>query len=263
MKIAISGKGGVGKTSLAALLARAFASDGYSVLAVDADPNANLASAIGFPHPEEIVPISEMKDLIEERTGAKPGQTGTLFTLNPKVEDIPERFAKRFDGIKLLIMGKIKQGGSGCYCPENALLKTLTTHLLLSEKEVVIMDMEAGIEHLGRATAQAVDKLIVVVEPGRRSIQTALAINKLAKDIGLKQIALVGNKMRGQADIEVLKSSLPDFEFLGFIPFDQTLIDADLSNKPVTEASQKIKDEVKRIYSALQETASSAVKKHL
>jgi CO dehydrogenase maturation factor len=251
MKIAISGKGGVGKTILASLLSRAFAESGYSVLAIDADPNANLAATLGFPNADRITPISEMSALIEERTGARPGQKAPYFKLNPKVDDLPERYCLEKNGIKLMVMGRIKRGGTGCYCPENALLQALVTHLLLARDEVVILDMEAGIEHLGRGTAKAVDKLIVVVEPSRRSIETALRINELAKDIGVQNIAVVGNKIRSQSDREFLTSSLPNFEFLGFIPYDQAIIDADLANLPVLNSSQQITNEVRNIYQAL------------
>ncbi len=167
MKIAISGKGGVGKTLLASLLSKTFAESGYSVIAIDADPAANLAATLGFPHPEEITPISEMKELIEERTGARPGESAPYFKLNPKVDDIPEKYAQKHNGIRLMRMGGIKGGGSGCYCAENTRVKALISHLLMARNEVVIMDMTAGIEHLGRATARAVDQLIVVVEPGQ------------------------------------------------------------------------------------------------
>ena len=252
MKIAISGKGGVGKTTLAAFLAQIFAEAGYSVLAVDADPDANLAATLGFPKPDEITPISEMKELIEERTGARPGQTAPFFKLNPRVDDIPERYAQKYNGIRLMVMGRIKKGGSGCYCPENALLQALITHLLIARDEVIILDMEAGIEHLGRATAKAVDKLIVVVEPGRRSIETAYKINKLTLDIGLQNaVAVVGNKIRSQSDREFLISGLPGFEFLGFIPYEQALVDADMANLPLMSASQQIISEVRNIHQAL------------
>ena len=182
MKIAVSGKGGVGKTILASFLTKIFAESGYSVLAIDADPDTNLAATLGFPNSDKITPISEMDALIEERTGAPPGQATTYFRLNPKVDDLPEKYSLKRDGIRLMVMGRAKKGGSGCYCPENALLQALLVHLLVSRNEVVILDMEAGIEHLGRATAKAVDKLIVVIEPSRRSIETAYRINKLAQD---------------------------------------------------------------------------------
>jgi len=251
MKIAISGKGGVGKTLLTALLAKTFTESGYSVLAIDADPSANLGATLGFPHPREIVPISEMADLIEERTGARPGKSAPFFKLNPKVDDLPEKYWVEHNGIKLMVMGRIKKGGSGCYCPENALLQALVNHLLLARNEVVILDMEAGVEHLGRATARAVDKLIVVVEPGRRSIETAYTINKLAQDIGLHNIVVVGNKVRSQSEKEFLISSLSDFKFLGFIPYDQAVVDADLANVSVVDSSQQIINEVRKIYQDL------------
>ena len=251
MKIAISGKGGVGKTMLAALLSRTFADSGYSVLAIDADPDANLAATLGFPEADKINPISEMKELIAERTGVQPGKTAPFFKLNPRVDDIPEKYSQEHDGIKLMIMGRMKRGGSGCYCPENALLQALISHLLLARNEVVILDMEAGIEHLGRATARAVDKLIVVVEPWRRAVETAYRVSQLAQDVGLHNIVIVGNKIRSQSEKEFLISNLSDFEFLGFISYDQALVDADLANRPLLDASQQITREVENIYRTL------------
>lgn len=257
MKIAISGKGGVGKTTLASILSKVFADAGYSVLAIDADPNSNLAATLGIPNPDKITPISEMEELIEERTGAKPGKSGGIFRLNPRVDDLPEKYALKHDGVRLMVMGRIKHGGTGCYCPENALLKTLVTHLLLGRDEVVILDMEAGVEHLGRATAKAVDRLIVVVEPGRRSVETARRIKKLAEEIGLHNIAAVGSKVRNQSERDFLTSSLPDFEFLGFLPYDQAIVDADLAGRPILQASPGIIDEVKNIYQALLASAQA------
>jgi len=251
MKIAISGKGGVGKTLVAALLSRTFADSGYSVIAIDADPDANLAATLGFPNAEKITPLSEMKALIEERTGARPNGFGSYFRLNPKVDDLPETYFQEYNGVKLMVMGQVKKGGSGCYCPENALLQALLNHLLIARDEVVVLDMEAGIEHLGRATARAVDKLIVVVEPGKRSIETAYRIGKLAEDIGLHNISVVGNKVRSQSDKEFLISSLPGFEFLGFIPYDQAIIDADLADLSLIDSSRQVVNEVRNIYQAL------------
>ncbi len=257
MKIAISGKGGVGKTLLASLLSKIFSESGYSVLAIDADPDANLAANLGFPHPDDITPISELSDLIEERTGARPGQSAPFFKLNPKVDDIPEKYSVKHDGVRLMVMGRIKRGGTGCYCPEGALLQALLSHLLVQRDEVVILDMEAGIEHLARGTARVVDKLIVVVEPGRRSIETARRIFQLAHDLGLQNIAVVGNKIRNPSEKEFLISSLPDAEFLGFIPYDQALVDADLANRPFLDSSKQIVDEVKNIYRALLTSAQT------
>jgi CO dehydrogenase maturation factor len=256
MKIAIGGKGGVGKTLLAALLSRTFAESGYSVIAIDADPDGNLAATLGFPHPEEIVPISEMSSLIEERTGAKPGKSGGFFKLNPKVDDLPDEYSQKHRGIKLMVMGRLKKGGSGCYCPENALLRALVSHLLLGRDEVVILDMEAGIEHLGRATAKAVDKLIIVVEPGRRSVDSAYRVNRLAQDIGLENIAAVGNKVRSPEDKEFLVSSLAGFDFLGFVPHDQAIVDADMVGRSLLDASPKVSGAVRDIYQALVATGT-------
>ena len=256
MKLAISGKGGVGKTLLSALLAREFSRNGFTVLAIDADPDTNLAAALGFPHPENIVPISEMKDLIYERTGAKPGEVGSMYNLSPKVDDIPEKYAQRQNGIRLMVMGRLKRGGGGCYCPENSLLQSLMAHLLVARNEVVVLDMAAGIEHLTRATASAVDLLIVVVEPGSKSVDTALRVKKLAQDIGLKRIAAVGNKMRNADDRKFMLSSLPDFEFLGFIPYDPSIIDADISHTLPVDSSQPAIKEIQNIYQKLVEMPS-------
>jgi len=236
MKIAISGKGGVGKTTLAALLIKYFQDQGKKVLAVDADPDANLALALGVPDPESIVPLSQMKEMVAERTESQPGKMGGFFKLNPKVDDIPEKYARQLDGVKLIVMGGVKKGGSGCICPESVLLRTLVTHMVLLRDEVVVMDMEAGIEHLGRATAKGVDWLIVVVEPGRRSVETAGHVRRLAGDLGLHRVAVVGNKIRGEADEAFLLKNLPDLPFLGFIPFDERIIEADLKGIPPYEA---------------------------
>ena len=236
MKIAISGKGGVGKTTLAALLINFFREQGKKVLAVDADPDANLALALGVQDPAGITPLSQMKEMIAERTESQPGKMGGFFKLNPKVDDIPEKFSRQLDGVKLIVMGGVKKGGSGCICPESVLLRTLVTHLVLLRDEVVVMDMEAGIEHLGRATAKGVDRLIVVVEPGRRSLETAQHVKKLATEIGLTKVAVVGNKIRGAADEAFLKRNLPDLPILGFIPFDDRIIEADLGGRPPYEA---------------------------
>lgn len=251
MKIAVSGKGGVGKTTFSSLLIRSLNEQGKNVLAIDADPDANLASALGIADSDKITPISEMKDLIFERTEAKPGSIGGFFKLNPKVDDLPDALSVKLDNIKLMRLGGVKKGGSGCICPESTLLKALVTHIVLARDEVVVMDMEAGIEHLGRGTAQAVDKLIVVVEPGRRSIDTAGHIKKLASEIGLKNIVVVGNKIRSKKDEEFLKKNLNDFEFLGFIPYDDELIEADLNGISPFEVESLAKNSVIEMISRL------------
>ena len=185
MKLAISGKGGVGKSTLSALLAQVYADQGRGVLAVDADPSPCLAGALGYPDQKraQLNPISEMNQLIEERTGAKPGTMGGFFTINPRVDDIRDRFSVEHRGVHLLEMGSVDMGGSGCICPESAMLKTLFTHLLFRDEDVLILDMYAGVEHLGRATVDFVDAMIIVVEPTRRSLGTARQIKKLANDM--------------------------------------------------------------------------------
>ncbi len=251
MKLAVSGKGGVGKTTFSALLIRALNEQGKHVLAIDADPDANLAGALGITDSEEITPISEMKELIFERTEARPGSIGSFFKLNPKVDDLPEALSIKLENIKFMKLGGVKKGGSGCICPESTLLRVLITHIVLVRDEIVVMDMEAGIEHLGRATASAVDKLIVVVEPGRRSIDTAGHIKQLASEIGLKNISLIGNKIRSEKDEEFLKTNMPDFEFLSFLPYDDALIEADLDGASPFDvksaALPKVKDIIKKL----------------
>ncbi len=251
MKIAVTGKGGVGKTTLSALIIRTLNAEGKKVLAIDADPDANLASAIGIANADKIIPIAKMKELIFERTGAKAGTIGGFFSLNPKVDDLPDSLSVKFENIKLMKLGGVKKGGSGCICPESTLLKALVMYVVLLRDEFVIMDMEAGIEHLGRATATGVDKLIIVVEPGQRSIETALNIKKLASEISLKNIAIVGNKIRNKKDEEFLKKRLADFKFLGFIPYDNQLIEADLNSIASYDINSEAKIKAKEITDTL------------
>ncbi len=253
MIIAVSGKGGVGKTTFTATMARILADRGYSVIAVDADPDANLASALGFTAAqiEQIQPIAQMTDLIEERTGARPGSMGGIFKLNPEVADIPEDYSLGMDHIRLLTLGRAKKGGAGCYCPEGIFLKRLLGHLILQQREVVLLDMEAGIEHLSRGTTGSVDAFIVVVEPGKRSLQTAEDVRRMAADLGVKSIYLVGNKIGSPADQEFLKKNFPGEELLGTLPYDRSVIDADLAGTSPYNTEGGIVPEVTKILDIL------------
>lgn len=251
MKLAVSGKGGVGKTTFASLLIRSLSQAGKQVLAIDADPDANLAGALGIANGDRITPIADMKELIFERTEAKPGTVGGFFKLNPKVDDLPDALSVKKDNIKLMRLGGVKKGGSGCICPESTLLKVLITHIVLARDEVVVMDMEAGIEHLGRGTARAVDKLLVVVEPGRRSIDTANHIQKLAAEIGLDRIAVIGNKVRNDADKTFLQKHIGELEIIGFLPYDDVLIEADLQGVSPFDTDSSAKARIQRIIDQL------------
>lgn len=255
MKLAITGKGGVGKTTLTALLAQAYADAGRQVLAVDADPSPCLAGALGFPDElrAQLHPIAEMDALIEERTGAKPGTVGGFFTINPRVDDIPERFSVMHRGVKLLEMGSVELGGSGCICPESAMLKTLFTHLLFRKDDVLLMDMYAGVEHLGRATVDFVDAMLVVVEPTRRSLGTAAQIKKLANDIKLDRLYLVGNKVRNDDEAKFLEAETPDMPLLGFLPADLKVQEADRLGIPVYDHVPALKEAAAEIRQKLEQ----------
>jgi len=252
MKIAITGKGGVGKTTLSGILAHLFAAQGVNVVAIDADPDANLASALGIPEIEykKIVPFSKMKELADERTGAEEGY-GSYFILNPKVDDLPEKYCIEHHGVKLLTMGTVDQGGSGCVCPEHTLTKRLMKHLLIEREDVVIMDMEAGIEHLGRGTAESVDALIVVVEPGKRSMQTANQIKNLAKDIGIKKVFIVASKIRDDKDLDFIRDNLNGFELLGVVSLSDDVKRADMEGISAFDIGGKVVDEIRTIKSNL------------
>ena len=219
MKIAISGKGGVGKTTLSAMLAAALSLKGRTVVALDADPDANLAAALGLPPDRHPVPLSEMRELIAERTGSSSGYGG-YFKLNPNVDDIPESYSAHVGNIRLLALGGVREGGGGCICPATALVKALLTHLIVVRDEVVVMDMEAGIEHLGRATGQSMDGLLIVVNEAPWSIQTAHRIRKLAADLGMKKLFAVANRVEESTDVTAIANALDGIPLVGRIPYD-------------------------------------------
>jgi CO dehydrogenase maturation factor len=233
VKIAVTGKGGVGKTTVAAGLARLFARAGRPVITIDAYPDANLAAALGIPPQDaaKIVPIAKMKDLIAERTGTTPGTSGGIYKLNPRVDDLPDEFSAKINGVKHLVLGTVEKGGSGCICPESTVLKALMKHVIVRREEVVIMDMEAGIEHLGRGTSASVDAMLVVVEPGQRSVQTARQIQKLAADLGVTRVFLVLNKVRDAAEEGELRAHLPDLPVIGTVLERESIRKADLAGR--------------------------------
>jgi CO dehydrogenase maturation factor len=246
MKIAVTGKGGVGKTTLSAVLARLYAADGKKVLAVDVDPDANLGLALGFTSEEleAIIPISKMKKLINERTGAGDDGLGKFFKINPRVDDIPDRFSLEKNGVKLLTMGTVETGGGGCVCPEHVMLKRVISHLVIARDEVVIMDMEAGLEHLGRGTAEMVDRFIVVVEPGERSILTLRKLRPLAADLNIKRVSVVANKVRNTADEDFIKSHVKGEDFLGFIHYSDEAAGADRDGLSPYDSSESLRNEI-------------------
>jgi CO dehydrogenase maturation factor len=235
MKLAVSGKGGVGKSTVAAALALLVARRGWKVLALDADPDANLAATLGIPEEKrnQIIPISRQADLIEKRTGAKVKQYGQIFKLNPEVSDIADHYATNHEGVSLLVLGAVEQGGSGCACPENVLIRALVTDLVLFNNEALVMDMEAGIEHLGRATARGVDAMLVVIEPGQQSIECARRIERLSHEIGLKNVQFVANKVNGERDEEFIGNAFP--HLLGRIPYCESIRKNDWNGRSVLD----------------------------
>jgi len=253
LKIAISGKGGVGKSTLAGTLARLYAADGRRVLAIDADPDANLASALGLPNDlrQTVHTISEERQLIEARTGAKVREFGQIFTINPDVSGIAEQYATHHAGVDLLVLGAAQRAGSGCACPESVLLKSLVRELVLRRDEVVILDMEAGIEHLGRGTAMGVDVMIAVVEPGQRSVETAHRVREMAAGIGITRFALVINKSTAPADDRAwMAEEFGDETILGTVPFDPRIALADRTQRSLLDLGD---EEVLKPYREIQQ----------
>ena len=247
MKIAVTGKGGVGKTTFAATLARLYAEEGRHVLAADVDPDANLGLALGFSEEEldTIVPISKMRKLVEERTGAGPDNQ--YYKINPKVDDIPDAYGKVCNGVKLLVLGTVETGGAGCVCPEHVMLRRIINNRVLHRGDVVVLDMEAGLEHLGRGTTESMDEFIVVIEPGARSVQTYKNVKRLAKDLGITQVKVVANKVRNEEDEEFIRNKIPAEDLLGMIHYNVEVMDADRQGKSPYDFSETVTSEIRKI----------------
>ena len=253
-KIAVTGKGGVGKSTIAAslsislskprLCAQGRGEKGKDVWLIDCDPDANIATILGYPYPEKLQPIVELKETIQERTLTKNNGPVPFFKMNPEVSDIPEKFSIKHNGVHLMLMGKLKPAKGGCFCPENAFVKSLLSHLLLKENEVVIMDMEAGIEHLSRGTASSVDAMLVVTEPSFSSIETTKRILTLAYQLKIKKVLIIANKIRNAQDKDFIASAFSEKITIQFISYNTDLeknrgtIDGD--NKILTTEIEKI-----------------------
>lgn len=246
MKIAVSGKGGTGKTTLAALLAAELKRRDYSVTVIDADPNPTLAAALGFP-PVPVTPLLEMSDEIEERIGSPGG----FIRLNPRVDDLVSRVAVAHDGIHLIVAGGITHGGAGCACPQSVLLRRLLEHVVMELDEAVIIDLEAGLEHLGRRSAHEVDAMLVVVDPSRASIETARRIRRLAGEIGVHRVLAVANRVRGPADVEHLAAQLDGLALVGTIPYSDDVIEAERAGRPVANVEGAVPAAVARLTDTL------------
>ncbi len=250
MKIAISGKGGVGKTTIMALLANQLKKQGNEVLIIDADPSPHMAQTIGIPNIEEIIPISEMKDMLVERSGKTPGSP--FYNINPQVDDLLAKFMLENDGIKLMVLGAIQEGEGGCACAENTVLKRLLTKLLLSPSQFALLDMEAGVEHLGRGTVVDVDHLLIVVIPSKSSIRTALKIKKLAEDVKLKKVSFVGNLIVDKEDEEFLINGLGETP-MAFFPDNASTRKNERSGKPIQAVASQFKDATNTLIAGLVE----------
>jgi CO dehydrogenase maturation factor len=253
VKIAIGGKGGVGKTTVCAIWAQLFAEGGFDVLAIDADPNTNLALAFGIALEQNPEPLIRMKPLIAERTGTDKDSVGAYFKLNPKVSDLPEKYWLETSGLKLLVLGAITQGGAGCACPEGAFLKALLMHTILQRREVVLVDLAAGVEFMGRASIQGIDALVLVVEPGSRSIQTASNMTKMAIELGIRYIGAIANKITHPSQIDVIREQLKEVDLLGSVYYSQSLQEADLQNAPVYGADATVIEQLKEARQLLME----------
>jgi CO dehydrogenase maturation factor len=242
LKIAVSGKGGVGKTLIAAGLAFSFVNKGFKTIAIDADPSPNLALTLGLTpeNAEKILPISENKDLIQSKTGT--GYSG-VFRLSFTVDDVVREYAVRTPfGVDLIVMGTVKSMGSGCTCPANAVVRALLQHLIVERNEVVVLDMEAGVEHLGRGTAKHVDTMLIVVDANVKSLVIARRIHELAANAGIKQVFLVGNKVESKVQKETIKNFAEEnsLEILDFVPFDQKVVEAEMRGETPLECKESV-----------------------
>lgn len=252
MKLAVTGKGGAGKTTISALLINTLAGEKREVLAVDCDPDSNLGTALGFKGADKITPIIKMESLIRERMGVS--DDGAFFKLNPKIDDIPNKFSKDKNNIKLIVMGTIKKSGSGCVCPENAFVKNLIEHLVLKRNEDVVMDMEAGIEHFGRGTAEACDSALIIVEPTCKSIDSAIRINALAHDLKIKKVFAIANKIKDNADDDFIKHNMTEnkIELIASIPLSEDILKIDKTGD-LSGLKGEVLNRIKKIESFLQE----------
>ena len=258
LKIAIGGKGGVGKTTVCAVWAQLLAEEGFDVLAIDADPNTNLASAFGIPSAQSPQPLIKMERLIAERTGTGKDAAGAYFRLNPKVSDLPQKYWRKVNGVKLLVLGAIEQAGAGCACPQGAFLRAMLTHTILQRQEVVLVDLAAGVEFMGRASIQGVDAVVVVVEPGSRSIETAKNITRMAQELGVKHVAAIVNKITKGSQIEAIKGELTDITTLANIRYSPLVQKADMEQKNVFAACPELVEQLRQAKNTLMDLISNS-----
>ncbi|MDP6379785.1 MAG: AAA family ATPase [Phycisphaerae bacterium] len=259
MKIAVSGKGGVGKTTVCAIWSRLFAQDGHKVLAVDADPDSNLASALGLPEDKVPQPLINMEELIEERTGAKVDSVGQYFRLNPHVADLPDKFSVDVGGLRLLVVGAIERAGEGCACPQGAFLKALLSYTILRREEVLLVDLAAGLEFMGRASVQGIDALVTVVEPGSRSFSTAAAIARMGREMGIGLIAAIANKVADPTQVDIIREQLKPVPLLGYLPYSAAMQEADLKGLPVDQADAEIIERLREAKQRLEKLVASGI----
>jgi CO dehydrogenase maturation factor len=258
-RVVTTGKGGAGKTTLTALLAQFFAEDKYQVLAVDEDPQQNLAFSLGFPEEkaDQIVPVSENIDYIEEKTGARPGENwGTMLNLNPDVSDVVNRFGMNIkDRINLLVIGSVIQAATGCLCPENSLLDSIVGYINLREDEVILMDTQAGVEHFGRSLAEGFRNAVIITEPSFNAVQVALHSAQLADQLEIENIHLVVNKVREEKDKDKVMERIGEkreiFDYIHYLPFDESVYRNEPDVAPLLEKNTPYVKAVRELYETL------------